>query len=455
MVVLKIVIVGAGKVGYAIAEQLLLEGHDITVIESDPTRAEYISSTLDVIVVEGKANVDQMRIANVGSADLLIAATMSDETNLISCMVSKKLGAKHTIARVRDEEYYQDVVLLQEELGLSMSINPERTSAKEISRTLRFPVATKVEPFANGLVELVEFQVNKKSKLCGVKMQDFRSNYGNGVLVCAVERGDELFVPNGDFALMAGDMVTAVGVPHEMHELFRRIGEFTHEAESVMMIGGGRIAERLALELTKMHIHATIVERDPERCRVLKTMLPEATIICADGTKPDILREEGLNETDALVSLTESDETNLIISSFAFSENVPKIVTKIDEENFIQLAESYGLTTIIQPADVTAWRIIEYVRWMQNSAQSSGVETLRMVADGKAEALEFVARREEAFYGKPLKELALKPAVLVAAIIRRGRCRIPSGNDCILKGDHVVVVTTNHGMHELADILAD
>ena len=221
------------------------------------------------------------------------------------------------------------------------------------------------------------------------------------------------------------------------------------------MIGGGRIAERLALELTKMHIHATIVERDPERCRVLKTMLPEATIICADGTKPDILREEGLNETDALVSLTESDETNLIISSFAFSENVPKIVTKIDEENFIQLAESYGLTTIIQPADVTAWRIIEYVRWMQNSAQSSGVETLRMVADGKAEALEFVARREEAFYGKPLKDLALKPAVLVAAIIRRGRCRIPSGNDCILKGDHVVVVTTNHGMHELADILAD
>lgn len=454
MVVLKIVIVGAGEVGYAIAEQLLLEGHDITVIESDPTRAEYISSTLDVIVVEGKANVDQMRIANVGNADLLIAATMSDETNLISCMVSKKLGAKHTIARVRDEEYYQDVVLLQEELGLSLSINPERTSAKEISRTLRFPVATKVEPFANGLVELVEFQVNKKSKLCGVKMQDFRSNYGNGVLVCAVERGDELFVPNGDFALMAGDMVTAVGVPHEMHELFRRIGEFTHEAESVMMIGGGRIAERLALELTKMHIHATIVERDPERCRVLKTMLPEATVICADGTKPDILREEGLNETDALVSLTESDETNLIISSFAFSENVPKIVTKIDEENFVQLAASYGLTTIIQPADVTAWRIIEYVRWMQNSAQSSGVETLRMVADGKAEALEFVARREEAFYGKPLKDLALKPAVLVAAIIRRGRCRIPSGNDCILKGDHVVVVTTNHGMHELADILA-
>lgn len=452
---MKIVIVGAGKVGYAIAEQLLGEGHDITVVESDPARAEFVSSTLDVIVVEGRANVDQMRIANVGNADLLIAATMSDETNLISCMVSRKLGTKHTIARVRDEEYYQDVVLLQEELGLSLSINPERTSAKEISRTLRFPVATKVEPFANGLVELVEFQVGRKSKLCGVKMLDFRSNYGSGVLVCAVERAGELSVPNGDFVLQAGDMVTAVGVPHELHALFRRIGEFTHEAESVMIIGGGRIAERLTLELTKMHIHATIVERDPERCRVLKTMLPEATIICADGTKPDILREEGLGEMDALVTLTESDETNLIISSFAYSENVPKIVTKIDEENFIQLAESYGLTTIIQPAEVTAGRIIEYVRWMQNSAQSSGVETLRMVADGRVEALEFIARREESFYGVAIKDLNLRPAVLVAAIIRRGRCKIPSGSDCIQQGDRVIVVTTNHGMRELADILEE
>lgn len=452
---MQIVIVGAGKVGYAIAQQLLLEGHDITVIESDTERAEYISSTLDVIVVEGKANVDQMKIANVGNADLLIAATMSDETNLISCMVSKKLGTKHTIARVRDEEYYQDVVLLQEELGLSMSINPERTSAKEISRTLRFPVATKVEPFANGLVELVEFQIGAKSRLSGLKMQDFRTKYSSGILVCAVERGDELFIPNGDFVMQSGDMVTAVGVPHELHDLFRTIGEFPHEVESVMMVGGGRIAERLALELTRMHIHATIVERDPERCRVLKTLLPEATIICADGTKPDILREEGLGEIDALVTLTESDETNLIISSFAYHEHVQKIVTKVDEENFIQLAESYGLTTIVQPAEVTAGRIIEYVRWMQNSAQSSGVETLRLVADGRAEALEFVARRPSDFFGVPLKDLRLKPSVLVAAIIRKGKCRIPSGNDSIQMGDHVVVVTANHGMHELTDILQD
>ena len=243
---MKIVIVGAGRVGYAIAEQLLTEGHDITVVESDPERAAYISSTLDVIVVEGRANVDQLRIANVADADLLIAATTSDETNLISCMVGRKLGATHTIARVRDEEYYQDVALLQDELGLSLSINPERTSAKEISRTLRFPAATKVEPFANGLVELVEFKLREGSKLDGLRLNDFRGRYSDGILICAVEREGSVTIPNGDFVLAAGDYVTVVGAPHELHELFRKIGEFRHEAESVIIIGGGRIAERLA-----------------------------------------------------------------------------------------------------------------------------------------------------------------------------------------------------------------
>ena len=236
---MKIVIVGAGRVGYAIAEQLLTEGHDITVVESDPERAAYISSTLDVIVVEGRANVDQLRIANVADADLLIAATTSDETNLISCMVGRKLGATHTIARVRDEEYYQDVVLLQDELGLSLSINPERTSAKEISRTLRFPAATKVEPFANGLVELVEFKLREGSKLDGLRLNDFRGRYSDGILICAVEREGSVTIPNGDFVLAAGDYVTVVGAPHELHELFRKIGEFRHEAESVIIVGGG------------------------------------------------------------------------------------------------------------------------------------------------------------------------------------------------------------------------
>ena len=264
---MKIVIVGAGRVGYAIAEQLLTEGHDITVVESDPERAAYISSTLDVIVVEGRANVDQLRIANVADADLLIAATTSDETNLISCMVGRKLGATHTIARVRDEEYYQDVALLQDELGLSLSINPERTSAKEISRTLRFPAATKVEPFANGLVELVEFKLREGSKLDGLRLHDFRGRYSDGILICAVEREGSVTIPNGDFVLAAGDYVTVVGAPHELHELFRKIGEFRHEAESVIIIGGGRIAERLALELARMHIHSTIIERDPARLK--------------------------------------------------------------------------------------------------------------------------------------------------------------------------------------------
>ena len=204
-----------------------------------------------------------------------------------------------------------------------------------------------------------------------------------------------------------------------------------------------------------MHIHSTIIERDPARCRVMKTLLPEATIICADGTKPDVLREEGLPEADALVTLTESDETNLIISSFAYHEQVPKIVTKVDEDNFIELAESYGLTTIIQPADVTAGRIVEYVRWMQNSAHSSGVETLRMVADGQAEALEFIVRAESQFLDVPLKALKLKDSVLVASIIRRGKCRVPSGNDAIELGDRVIVVGEAPAVHNVEKVLGN
>lgn len=450
---MKIVIVGGGRQGYSIARQLLLENHDITVLEPDHRRAEFISNSLDVIVVEGRATVELLRVAGAAGADLLIAATTSDETNLISCAVGRKLGAKHTIARVREEEYYEDMVLLQDELGLSLSVNPERTVAREISRILRFPVAAKVEPFAHGLAEMVEYHVSAKSKLCGVKLLDFRSHFSAGVLVCALERAKELHIPDGEYVLQAGDTISLVGSPHELHALFHRLGEFTHEAESVMIVGGSRIAVRLMAELEKMHIRFVVVERDEARCDVLKEAVPEATVICADGAQPEVLREEGLLNTDALVALTESDAKNLVISSFAQSEQVPKIVTKINEENYIELAESYGLTTTIQPAAVAAARITEYVRAMENSADVSGVETLRLVADGRAEALEFIVRDPSPVIGVPLKDLKLKPSVLVAAIIRRSKCFIPGGGDAAQEGDRVIAVTIHHGMRRVEDLL--
>ena len=450
---MKIIIVGGGRQGYAIARQLLLENHDITVIEPDPRQAEYISTSLDVIVVEGRANVEHLKLAGAAAADLLIAATMSDETNIIACAVGRKLGAKHTIARVRDEEYYEALVLLEDELGLSLSVNPERTTAKELSRILRFPVATKVEPFAHGLAELVEYPVRAKSRLCGVKLLDFRSSFSQGVLICALERGGEVHIPNGDYVLQAGDVISLVGSPHELHALFRRLGEFTHEAQSVMLVGGSRIAARLSAELEKMRIRSIIIERSESRCEELKDLLPEATVICGDAAQPNILREEGLLDTDALVALTDSDALNLVIASFAQAEQAPKVVAKINEDNYVQLAESYGISTIVQPAAVAAASVTAYVRGMENSADVSGVETLRMVADGRAEALEFVARAPSPVIGTALKDLKLKTSVLVAAVIRGRDCFIPGGADAIQSGDRVIVVTVRHGMKRLEDIL--
>lgn len=451
---MKIVIVGGGRQGCAIARQLLLENHDITVVEPDHRRAEFLSTSLDVIVVEGRANVEQLRVAGAAGADLLIAATMSDETNLISCAVGRKLGAKHTIARVRDEEYYEDMLLLRDELGLSLSVNPERTAAKEISRILRFPVATKVEPFAHGLAELVEYCVGAQSKLCGVSLQDFRQQFSEGVLVCTLERGESLHIPNGDYVLQAGDVISLLGSPHALHTLFRRIGEFQRETHGAMIVGGGRVGERLAMELEKLKIRTTIIEPDETRCRALMDTLPAATVICADGAQPDILREEGLLDTDALVAVTESDAMNLVIASFAQTERVPKIVTMLNEDNYLQLAESYGLNTTVQPAAVTAARISEYVRAMENSADVSGVETLRMVADGRAEALEFAVRAPSKLTGVPLRALHLKKSVLVAAVIRGRECFIPGGSDAVEVGDRIVVVTTHHGMRRVEDVLA-
>lgn len=452
---MKIVVVGGGRVGLAIIRLLLNEQHDVTVVESDPERAEYIATTMDVYVIEGRANVEQLRNAETAEADLLIAVTQSDETNLIACAVGRKLGAKHTIARVRDEEYYQDMVLLKEELGLSLSINPERSAAREISRCLRYPSAIKVEPFGHRQVELVEYKVSHHSKLKHVFLKDFREQFGDRVLVCTVERDGTLYIPNGKFRIEAEDILSLVGTPESLHKLFRQIKEYQQSPHTVMMIGGGRLAERLGEELQKLHIHCTIIDRHMERCVELKSLLPEATVVCANGTEPDVLMEEGLNGVDALVTLTDSDTTNMVISSFGKSQGVPQSVTLLNEEHFVKMAEERGLNLLIQPQKVTAERIAEYVRGMQNSSHSSEIETLRMISDGQAEALEFVAKSEMDLLNTALKDLPLKSSILIAAILHGGQCVIPNGDDKIQLGDHVVVVTTRRGMTKLEDIIDD
>ena len=449
---MKIVIVGAGRVGYAIAEQLLTEGHDITVVEGDPERAAYISSTLDVIVVEGRANVDQLRIANVADADLLIAATTSDETNLISCMVGRKLGATHTIARVRDEEYYQDVVLLQDELGLSLSINPERTSAKEISRTLRFPAATKVEPFANGLVELVEFKLREGSKLDGLRLNDFRSRYSEGILICAVEREGSVIIPGGDFVIEPGDRVHVAADVVTITEYFRFLGKNSLRVKDVMILGGGRIGYYLAKMIAPMGVHVSLIEINEKKANRLSEALPDVNVIYGDGTDQELLEQEGLTQMDAFIALCDRDEENLMTGLFAARQGVPKVVVKNNRVAYADIISSMGLDSIVSPKSITCAHILRYVRARVNGGGTK-IEKLYRLMDGKAEALEFVARPNDSYIGVPLRELHKRPNTLVAVIVRAGRVIVPFGNDHIEAGDNVVIIACESGIGDLNEVI--
>jgi len=452
-----VIIVGAGKVGYAVAQELSREGHNVTVVDKSPERINLVNGTLDVFAVCGESGIDSLQLAGAENAELLVAVTNSDEANILCCMVGRKLGVQHAIARVREAKHFRQVVLLQKELGLAMTVNPEHAAAREISRVLRFPSAAKVEPFAKSQAELVEFVLPQGSALEGVPLRDYHSRFGRGTLVCAVRRQDSVFIPKGaDFVFRAGDSLSVVGAPKAIHALFKDLHIFRRPVRHVMIVGGGRISVFLAQQLLDMGIRVKIIEKDPERCEQVKDMLPKAELICGDGARPDLLAEEGLAEADGFVPLTGQDEINIILAAMAKKEGVEKVVTKVNEDHFVDLAHSFGLDAPVRPRLITAGRILQYVRGMDNSAGNSGVETLRRIVDGSLEALEFRADENCRCLGRTLMELPIRPGILVAAIIREGRCFIPGGSDRIEARDSVVAVAevdSEHLIGCLDDIL--
>ncbi len=450
---MNIIVVGAGKIGFTLTQYLTREGHDVTVIDRNPDRTGLVNTTLDAISIAGAVDIELLKLAGVGSADLLIAATDSDEANILCCMMGRKLGVKHTIARVRQQNHYDAVMLLRDELGLSMTINPENDTAREISRVLRFPSAAKVEPFAKGQAELVEFRLREGNPLCGMTLKNFHGRFGRGTLICAVRRGEQVHIPDGDFVLQADDSVNVVGAPKHIHALFRALDIFKKSAKDVMIVGGGQVGVYLGRQLLGMGIRVKIVEKDPEKCRHIKDLLPKAEVICADGSRPDVLEEEGLREADALVSITGTDEINIILGAYARSVGVEKAVAKVNEDHLISLATSFGLEEPVQPRFITAQQVLQYVRSMENASSSSGVEMLRRILDGKLEVLEFRAGVSSPCVGVALRDLPTRKDVLVAAIIRDGKCIIPGGSDEIWAGDSVLAVTTRPGMARLEDIL--
>lgn len=451
---MNVVIVGDGKVGGTIASQLSGEGHDIIVIDNNTRVLTNASNTMDIISVEGNgASMQVQERAGVPHADLLIAATSADEVNMLACLVGKKLGAKHTIARVRNPEYFQQINNLKDDLGLSMAVNPELAAAEEISRLLRFPSALKIDTFARGRVELVEIKIPSHSVLDGMPLWAIYKEFQVKILICAVQREGEVYIPSGDFVLQAGDKINLTASHLEIAKFFRTIGIFRTGVKSVMIIGGGRVTYYLARELLSLHVRVKIIEMDYRRCEDLCEMLPEAVIIHGDGTDKELLQEEGLEKTDALVCLTGMDEENIVVSLYAKAKKVSKVIAKINRINFDEILDALDIDGFISPKTIAASNIVRYVRAMQNSVGSSNVETLYKLINDRIEALEFKVREKSSVVGVPLKNLKTKDELLVATIIRGGRVIIPGGNDSIEVGDSVIIVTRNKHLMDLKDIL--
>lgn len=450
---MKIIIVGCGKVGLTLAEQLNNEGHDITVIDKDGIKLRTVTDNIDVMGVEGNGAIYQVQIeAGIKNADLLVATTNSDELNMLCCLIAKKAGNCHTIARVRNPEYSNEIRYIAEELNLSMSINPELAAATEISRLIRFPSAIKIDPFANGRAELMKFIIPEDSILNNMQVYEVVPRLHCTILICAVERGQEVIIPGGSFTLKSGDKISFVGSQSEVTEFFHQIGIAQNTIKTAMFVGGGKITYYLAKMLEHTRIKVKIIEQDLKRCNELSELLPKAMIIHGDGTDQQLLLEEGICQTEAFAALTGFDEENIMLSLYASSRSKAKLITKINRIAFEEVIQQLNLGSIIYPKLITADSIIRYVRAMQNSV-GSNVETLYKIAANKAEALEFRVGNEPSIIGTPLEKLSFKDNLLVACINRSGKIIIPRGKDTIEKGDTVIIVTTHSGLNDLKDIL--
>ena len=450
---MKIIIAGGGKVGYSVAATLSAEGHDITVIDREPEVIDRISNSLDVICMLGSAtNPETLREAGAAQADLLLAAMRQDEVNMICGITARKLGTANVAARIRDPEYLHQTAFLQEALGLSLIMNPEYECAREISRILRFPSASRVDTFSRGSVEIVEYRVPEGSRLHGMSLRELPHVSGARVLVVIVERGGEALIPNGDFVLQSGDSLSLSGANHELRKFFEAIGQYRRPVKNLLIMGGGRIAVYLTRMMEESGIKVTVVERDEERCERLCDLIPHASVVCGDGTSSEVLAEEGLARADAFAALTGDDGDNIITSMYARRCHVPKIITKVNRERFADMLESAGLESIVSPKELVAQHLTRYIRALDGSRGGS-METLHRLADGKAEALEFKVSEKSRLVGVELKNLRLRKNVLIGAVIRGGKSLIPNGATALQPGDHAVIVTAAGRLTGLDQIL--
>lgn len=449
---MKIVIIGLGTIGRTILKSLSGEGHTITIIDEDKEKIESLIEKYDVFGIVGNgASMEIQEEAKVREADLVIVLTRSDELNILACMVAKKVGAKNTIARVRKPDYRRQISVMKDDLGIAMIVNPERETANEIFNLVNLPSVAKIEHFAQGKVSLVEIVAEKGCSLIGETLISLGKKLTTKVLICAVQRGDQVIIPAGDFMIEEGDKI------HFTSDA-KMLGDFLTEAnlvkspfKNIMIVGGGRIGYYLADSLSKKKYKVKLIESNRASAEELAELLPRVTVVCGNGTQHDLLIEEGIEAMDAFVALTDIDEENIIVSMFANKKQVKKSITQIKNDDLYGMLDELGIKNNVSPKYVVASRIISYIRALANS-RGSNVLTLYQLVNNQVEALEFSAKKQESIYNKPLRELTIKKNCLIACIIRKNEVIIPNGSSEIRLGDNVVVVTTHKNFDDLTDV---
>ena len=451
---MNIIIMGCGKIGGDILANLVTEGHDVTAMDENAEVLSDLTNVYDVMTVCGSGlDYDTLTEAGVKDAELYLAMTQNDEVNIMSCFLARKMGAKHTVARISNPEYKgRGLAFIKQQANISMFINPDQVTAAEIFNTLKLPNGIRSEYFSKRYFEMIEMQVKEYSPLIGHKLFEIRNKIKAKFLVCVVRRGNEVFIPDGNFELKKGDMINLTASPSEVDKLLKACGYLEKGTRDVMILGGSGPSYYLGKMLSEVRSSVKIIEKDRQRCRELCEAIPQAVVINGDGAKQEILMEEGLASADAFVSLTGIDEENILMSIFAASQNVPKSLTKVDRNEFKTMAEKLGLENIVTPKELISNSMVRYARALENS-MGSNVETLYKLMDGAAEALEFNVKQSFKKVQIPLKYLDLKPDILIGGIVRGRRTIIPGGDDVIMVGDRVVIIATNQRLYDLADIL--
>lgn len=451
---MNIVVVGCGKIGNVIIESFVLEGHDVTVVDNDYFVVSKIVDQYDCIGICGSGtDCNTLAEAGVENCELFVAVTGSDEFNMLSCFMAKRMGAKNTIARIRNPEYNDNNLdFMREQLGISLAINPELLAAQETYNLLKLPSAIKVETFSRRIFEIIELKIKDNSQLNGMSLMEMRRQYKAKFLVCAVRRNEQAFIPDGNFVLKSGDRIGITASPYEIVKLLKMLGLMQKRAKSVIISGASRTAYYLAKMLISSGNPVKIIDRDAKKCSELCDDLPQAVIIHGNATKQELLIEEGIKSTDAFAALTGNDEENVLLSLYAASQNVPKVVAKINRDEFAELAENIGIDSVISPRHIIADVLVRYARGLQNSLGSK-METLYKIMDGQAEALEFRIQEDCSLVNIPLKDIKLKKNILIAGIIRGRKSLIPTGEDFIAVGDMVVVLAAGQRINDISDII--